>query len=415
MADFSSLTSLDPLRVPLPNGTEVSTCVDRVFGHRHVPQGSTGRVVASDGEDFAVVIEGVGTVRYRRTELVPRKLGQLRNAQRHEAAWGALAACVVLEAQVGSRAWGLDDETSDADMRGTFVLPFPWTAGLLTPPQELVGVGGSSTYWELAKALRHGLRADPNVLEMLYAPSVRARDPIGQWLLEARDSFVSAEIYGSFGRYALSQLSKLERAQRLAEHRGAILSWLRVEPELALDEVVRRLAQLGRAQCESDEDAAVQAREYVKQLCWSLYDLGLIVARDLFALAELAGRADAAELPNELPPKSAYSMIRLIGAATAWLRDGQPSLVPAGAMRDTLLAIKQGQVPLAEVVRLAHDMTAELEHAHQHTPLPEKGDIRRAEGVLHQAREEAARRWITQEPGPLGREAPPRPAARWTD
>jgi predicted nucleotidyltransferase len=33
---------------------------------------------------------------------------------------------VVVEAVVGSRAWGVADENSDEDRRGVFVLPAPW-------------------------------------------------------------------------------------------------------------------------------------------------------------------------------------------------------------------------------------------------------------------------------------------------
>ena len=72
------------------NGTEVITRVDRVLGDRRVPQGAVGRVVATKPEGLDVMLVGIGVVRYQREELSPRKVGQLRHAERRGAAWGAL-------------------------------------------------------------------------------------------------------------------------------------------------------------------------------------------------------------------------------------------------------------------------------------------------------------------------------------
>src|SRR5262249_43974477 len=180
--------------------------------------------------EFDVMIVGVGVLRYARNELVPRKLGQVRYARKRDDAWSALRPCTVLEATVGSRAWGLADEGSDPDLRGVFLLPFPWTVGLGDRAGDLVSADGSATYWEVNKAVRQALRADPNTLELFYVDSARASDPIGEWILKERDAFASAEIYGSFGRYALSQLKRLSQSQRLAEHPAVGLAWLREEP-----------------------------------------------------------------------------------------------------------------------------------------------------------------------------------------
>ena len=143
---LTGLADIDPLSVPLPNGTEVCTRVDRMVGEYRVGQGAIGRVVGAKDGSFDVNILGVGVVRYLREELTPRKLGQLRFARRRESAWEALRSCVLLDSVVGSRAWGLADESSDTDHRGFFALPFMWSAGLVEPPTDLVSTNTNTTF-----------------------------------------------------------------------------------------------------------------------------------------------------------------------------------------------------------------------------------------------------------------------------
>ncbi len=410
------LASLDPRATRLPHGTEVITRVDRLLGERVVPQGTLGRVVRVDGEVAEVAVVGVGTLRYARGELTPRRTGQTLYAERREAAWDALRACVVLETTVGSRAWGLDDEASDHDLRGVFALPLPWTLGLVEPPTDLVSADGSATYWELGKSVRQALRADPNTLETLFLPAARALDPIGEWLLDARDAFVSVEIFGSFGRYAVAQLRRLEQGQRLAEHRGAVLEWLRADPDLSLDQVAERLAAVWPRATPSDADAAYQAKQYVKQLYRSMSDQGLLAANDFASLVAFArDRSHAFELPRELRPKNAYNLLRLVAAAEGWLRTGAPEFRPGGALRERLLAIKRGEVPLGDVLAEAEAMVPALEAARAASALPERPDVARADALLRRAGEEIARRWVEKAPGAFGADAPAPPEAAWVE
>jgi hypothetical protein len=414
---LTELSSLDPLSVPLPSGTEVITRVDRVIDEgRRVPQGAVGRVIGVQGALLDVMVVGVGVLRYAREELTPRKVGQLRYAQRRHDAWEALRGCTVLEATVGSRAWGLADEGSDTDLRGIFALPFPWTIGLGDPPRDRVSADGSATYWEVSKAIRQALRADPNTLELLFVEGVRAHDPIGEWILAERGAFVSVEIYGSFGRYALSQLKRLSQSQRLAEHRAVVLEWLREDPVPTLDQLAARLARQSPRAAPSEADAVLQAKDYIKQLYRSLHDQGLIEQRDYPSLARFA-RAEAAELSlaRELRPKNAYNLVRLIGTAIHWLRTGEPALEVKGELRSLLFAIKRGQLSLDETLREADLRARDLEAARQASPLPRHADVARADALLRRIGEELARRHLEGAPGPFGSDAPPCPALALDD
>jgi hypothetical protein len=411
-----NLTNLDPQAVALPHGTEVVTRVDRLVGERRVPQGTVGRIVKIEGDLLDVTVVGVGTLRYARRELSPRRVGQVLYAQRRELAWDALLPCVVLDATVGSKAWGLASESSDDDRRGVFAHPLSWTLGLVAPPEDLVREDGSATYWAYGKAIRQALRADPNTLEALFVPSVEVRDPIGEWILAERDAFVSTEIYGSFGRYALGQLRRLEQGQRLAEHRTTVLDWLRVEPDLSLDAVAERLAKVSPRAAPTEADAVHQAKQYVKQLYRSLFDQGLLEAAELRALAKFArDEAPALELPRELRPKNAYNLLRLIATAARWLREGEPTFEVTGDLRTRLLAVKNGEVPIDQVLAEAEAMTPELEAARDASRLPVRPDVARADALLRRIGEELAARWTHRQPGPFGAGAPAPPEVTWSD
>jgi hypothetical protein len=409
---LGGLADLDPAAVPLPPGTEVTTRVDRIVDGELRPQGATGRVAALDGEQVEVTFLDGKRARYLRGEIVPRKLGVARYAQRRAAAWDQLRPCVVLDTLVGSRAWGVAHEGSDEDRRGVFVLPMPWMTGLVDPPLDLVSVDGSQTYWEIGKAIRQALRADPNTLEMLFAePTVI--DGLAEPFVAMRNGFLSHEIYGAFGRYALSQLDRLEHNQRLAEHRATVIGWLRDDPALTLDAAAERLADSARVVAPTRADAINRARDYLKQLYRSLYDQGLTAANDWASLRAVA--STDLELPRDLRPKNAYNLIRLLDLAIRWL-SGEPPLVRASdAIRPTLLAIKQGDVPMADVMALARELTPKLEAARQASPLPRHADVAAADRALREIREEAARRWVKGVPGPWGEHAPHPPEARYDE
>lgn len=405
---LGGLADLDAETVPLPAGTEVVTRVDR----DGLPKGAIGRVRTIEGDAVEVTLVDGRTARYLRSEVVPRKLGVVRYAVRRAAAWEALRPCVVLESVVGSRAWGLSDERSDEDRRGVFVLPFAWTAGLVDPPLDLLSEDGTHAHWEVGKAVRQALRADPNTLEMLFAtPSVL--DPIGAELVDRRDAFISREIYGSFGRYALSQLDRLEHNQRLAAHRELVIGWLRDDATLSLDAAAERLVDAARVVAPTRKDAVARARDYLKQLYRSLYDQGLLASNEWSALRTVA--AQAFELPRDLRPKNAYNLIRLLDSAIRWLGGEPPDVRASDALRPTLLAIKRGEVPTDDVMALARELTPQLEAARQTSPLPDHADLAVAEAILRRARSEAARRALANEPGPWGSDAAAPPEPRYDE
>lgn len=402
------LASLDPERVPLPHGCEVSLRRSVVHGEVELAMGTIGRVTGHPAQGrVQVTIVGRGAFELARGDIAPRTDGQLRHAIERASVEAALGPCVLARATVGSRAWGLSDAGSDHDTRGIMLWPFSWAAARGRVPDVVVSTDGSHTVWEVGRTIDQALRADPNTLEMLFVPERETLDPLADLLFDARQAFVSRRIYGSFGRYAVAQAKKLRQSLRLARHRADVLEWLRADPSQGLDAVARRLA--GEAVAESGEaqkDEVLRAKQYLKQLYRSMFDQGLLSACSFDALAEFArGDAGALDLPRELRPKNAYNLLRIVSCAVQWLRTGEPMIAAEGELRDRLLAIKRGEVDLETSLQWTDAVAVGLDDARAHSVLPEEPDYARADAVLLKLRAAAAQRWLDQEPGPWGRDA----------
>ncbi|MBE2286476.1 MAG: nucleotidyltransferase domain-containing protein [Prosthecobacter sp.] len=121
---------------------------------------------------------------------------------------------VIYRCIVGSRAYGLDTEASDTDLRGIYLAPADLQWSLYGAPEQFEDNATQSCYWELQKFLVMALKANPNILECLYSPLVDKVTPIGERLLAIRDRFLSQMIFQTFNGYALSQFKKIEQDLR---------------------------------------------------------------------------------------------------------------------------------------------------------------------------------------------------------
>lgn len=389
------------LHSPLPPGTEVVTRVDRVTSVGTIRKGSIGRV-ASIGEHRISVQMISGNYWYDRAEIVPRRAGQIKFEVQKKDTWDTLKSYQVLRSRVGSRAWGLANENSDEDLRGVFAPPYTWTTGLQGPPEDIGNPEGTENCWSVHKTIQQALRADPNTLEMLFVPNIEILDPIGQWLVEAREFFVSQKVYGSFGQYALSQLKKMRKGLALIENRNRVLGWLAQDPLLSLEQVASALA--------SHVEENIRPMEAVKSLYRSLFDLGALKECSFDGLKEFACSPEksSVELPRDLRPKNAYNLLRLLHSAIRWLRTGSPLIeVEPGPLRDRLLQIKHSQVALEDVIEEAEQLAPELEDARHHSVLPEHPNLQAADELMHRVNREMAKRWFED------KFTPPPPPLQW--
>ncbi|MEO0481224.1 MAG: nucleotidyltransferase domain-containing protein [Planctomycetota bacterium] len=132
-----------------------------------------------------------------------------------------LAGAVIYRCLVGSRAYGLATESSDTDTRGVYLPPADRHWSLYGVPEQLENKVTDEVYWEIQKFLVLALKANPNILEVLYSPDVLTTTDLGNELLGIRESFLSKLVYQTYNGYVMSQFTKLN--QRL--ERGDEVNW----------------------------------------------------------------------------------------------------------------------------------------------------------------------------------------------
>ena len=77
-------------------------------------------------------------------------------------------------------------------------------------PEQLENHETQEAYWELQKFLVLALKANPNVLECLYAPLVEKATPLAEELLAMKSIFLSRMVYQTYNGYVMSQFKKIQ-------------------------------------------------------------------------------------------------------------------------------------------------------------------------------------------------------------
>ena len=119
---------------------------------------------------------------------------------------------IIYRCQVGSKAFGLSHDNSDDDIRGIYLPParLHWSLNSLPEQLEFHDNGDDQVFWELEKFLRLALKANPNVLEVLWTDMVLQANPVAERLREIRDCFLSQHLFKTYSGYVLSQFRRME-------------------------------------------------------------------------------------------------------------------------------------------------------------------------------------------------------------
>lgn len=121
---------------------------------------------------------------------------------------------VIYRCVVGSKAFGLDDENSDTDLRGIYLPPADLHWSMYGVHEQIENKENEECYWELQKFLMLALKANPNVLECLNTPLIEFKNEIADELLSIKQAFFSKLVYQTYNGYVMSQFKKLEQDLR---------------------------------------------------------------------------------------------------------------------------------------------------------------------------------------------------------
>ena len=208
----------------LPVGTAIVTCkeVKGARGAGASPAGSVGVIVRAPvdaAHSYRVRMPGGEEITLRRAEFHVLKHYLGAGMRRDAMVECDLYQHVIYRCVVGSRAYGLETDESDVDRRGIYLPPAEVQWSLWGVPEQLENPDTEECYWELQKFLALALKANPNVLEVLYSPLVEYASPLARELLAMRPAFLSRLVYQTYNGYVMSQFKKLDQDIR---NRGRI-------------------------------------------------------------------------------------------------------------------------------------------------------------------------------------------------
>jgi len=129
---------------------------------------------------------------------------------------------LALFVQSGSRAYGLEIETSDDDYLGVFVTPLTKFVSINGPgPDTLAGNGPDFTLHEIGKFCRLALKGNPAILETMWNPNVLMCDEWGRELISIRSKSLHRGSLKVYIEYAQAQLKKMVKGTGLHSKGGS--------------------------------------------------------------------------------------------------------------------------------------------------------------------------------------------------
>ncbi len=199
----------------VPIGTQVVCNVDvkNNAGEVLFAKGVVGIIVRSPVDNthaYRVRFMDETDLMLPRRDFIPRKQFQNPLESANTVDENDLYQRVIYRCITGSRAYGLDNDQSDTDLRGIYLPPADLHWSLYGVPEQLENDERQECYWELQKFILLALKANPNILECLYTPLVDYQTPLAAELVALREIFLSKMIYQTYNGYVMSQFKRLE-------------------------------------------------------------------------------------------------------------------------------------------------------------------------------------------------------------
>lgn len=342
--------------------------------------------------------------------------------------WIKNSGLLIFEAIVGSRAYGLDNEKSDTDIRGVFVLPKNMFYGL-----EYTGQVNNETndivYYELKRFMELLSKNNPNIMEMLNVPEryVLQKHPIMEMLRP--EMFLSRLCEQTFANYAFTQIKKAYGLEKkivnpVDEEKKQVLDFCFVYEGKNASPLKRYLAD----QCLEQNKMGLASIAHLRD-CYNLYYSDVFNYSGIIR-KENANDVSLSSIPNGEKPicmlyfnKDSYSIyckqykeywdwvakrneerykttlshgrnydsknmmhvFRLLLMAKEIATEGKIKVYRKD--REFLLAIKAGQFEYDELVQRAAALKDELPLLYQNSNLADKPDVEKIDELLIKMRE----------------------------
>ncbi len=202
----------------IPIGTQIVSRIEFKDQHNQAIclEGSVGAIIKAPTDNshaYRVRLVNDVEITLRRHEFSIRKHYQKAGLEYAQAKLAELNLYdyVIYRCVVGSKAFGLNDDNSDTDLRGIYLPPAHIHWSLYGIPEQLENDENQECYWELQKFIILALKANPNILECLYTPMVEKVTPLAEELLKIKEIFLSQLVYQTYNGYAMSQFKKMEQ------------------------------------------------------------------------------------------------------------------------------------------------------------------------------------------------------------
>lgn len=118
---------------------------------------------------------------------------------------------IILEGITGSKAYGLDTEDSDTDIKGVYITPTEKVLSLGWNPQKTTidHVKPDWAYHEVQRFMELAMGGNPTILELLFLDGYLVLNKFGKMLVDNRHLFLNNVVRKTYYGYAYSQMHKL--------------------------------------------------------------------------------------------------------------------------------------------------------------------------------------------------------------
>ena len=226
---FNSISKQDPHFV-IPVGSQVVLKVDQTRAgpnpetKSHLKKaGSIGVVIQCpprNDQPYRLRFQDSSELEVSFSDIVLRRAEIDQMLAKKELTVSDVQPWIIYRCRVGSRAFGLSHADSDDDQRGIFLPPADLHWSMYRLPNQVESMDRDNSgepavdevYWELERFLNLALKANPNILEVLWSPMVMDTTPLGQRLIEIRSCLLSRHIYKTYSGYVLSQFRRMRNS-----------------------------------------------------------------------------------------------------------------------------------------------------------------------------------------------------------